>query len=82
MYCHQECSKREVTIYLKREGTIHRGHRLHSVSLLGCVCVCPIVFYFHFLLFIFQWCCFSCANYYCLLFRLVGMLCFTTRFLV
>jgi hypothetical protein len=54
MYCHQECSKREVTIYLKREGTIHRGHRLHSVSLLGCVCVCVqsfFIFIFYYLYF-------------------------------
>ena len=30
-----ECSKREDTLHLKREGTFHRGHRLHSVYLVN-----------------------------------------------
>jgi len=29
----QECSKSEDILHLKREGTFHRGHRLHSVYL-------------------------------------------------
>jgi hypothetical protein len=29
----KKCSKKEVTIHFKNDGTSHRGHRLHNVTI-------------------------------------------------